>query len=139
MQPCGECGQKFGKSPRNAYFFIIIQKRESQFKKKACQTKEESDNICLLKITYKCLRERKPLQKVLTCSEKRLFCLRLAVSALVQSLIRSWHKAVNMYERKRLSKGLFCRESQNWVFNLKKLQEMIESMSSCLSGRAFSG
>lgn len=69
------CGQKFGKSPRNANFLLLLRKekanRKKEKKKKACQTKEKSDNIYLFKITYNCLRERKLVQKALMCTVRR--------------------------------------------------------------------
>lgn len=48
---------------KRQHFSYYSENREAR-KKKACQTKEEYD-ICLLIITYKCPRERKPVQKYL--------------------------------------------------------------------------
>lgn len=95
-------------------FDYYSEKRKPRGKKKACQTKEKSDNICLFKITYNCLRERKPVQKALTCTVRRdysvwdwLCQLRFRVSLDPGTKLR-----IHMKE-KRFRKGLFCRESQN--------------------------
>lgn len=50
-------------------FYYCSEKKRG--KKKACQTKEESNKICLFKITCNCLRERKTVQKALMCIARR--------------------------------------------------------------------
>lgn len=56
------------------------------------------------------------------------------MSVLVWSLITSWHKAVNMHERKIFPKCFSSEKAKTGLFQLEKMQEMIESMSfGCLA------
>jgi len=51
--PVGSVVRNLGSPPEMPTFELLFRKQSAKKKKKACQTKEESDNICLIKITYR--------------------------------------------------------------------------------------